>query len=120
MEDELNRTNRGRDRVALAVVVTTTISLGVWLYQGHTAQAAYAGKPESPAARIDWAAYNGGVTGDHYSPLKQITTANVRQLKEAWRFDAGANGGVQTNPLIVGRTLYGYGPTLQVFALDGA
>ena len=119
MEDELNRANSGRDRVALAVVAATAISLGAWFYQGHVAQAAYAGKPANPA-RTDWAAYNGGVTGDHYSPLNQITTANVRQLKEVWRFDAGPNGGVQTNPLIVGRTLYGYGPTLQVFALDGA
>ena len=120
MEDELNRVNRRRDRAALAVVAATAIGLGAWFYQGHAVQAAYAGKPANPAVRTDWAAYNGGVTGDHYSPLKQITTANVRQLKEVWRFDAGPNGGVQTNPMIVGRTLYGYGPTLQVFALDGA
>jgi quinoprotein glucose dehydrogenase len=120
MEDELNRVNRRRDRAALAVVAATAIGLGTWFYQSHGVQAAYASKPANPAMPTDWAAYNGGVTGDHYSPLKQITTANVRQLKEVWRFDAGPNGGVQTNPMIVGRTLYGYGPTLQVFALDGA
>jgi hypothetical protein len=41
-------------------------------------------------------------------------------MKEVWRFNAGSDGGVQTNPLVGGRALYGYGPTLQVFALDGA
>jgi quinoprotein glucose dehydrogenase len=44
----------------------------------------------------------------------------VRNLKEIWRFDAGTGGGLQANPLMVGRTLYGYSPTLQVIALDGA
>jgi quinoprotein glucose dehydrogenase len=92
--------------------------LGGLFFPGYAA-AAYIGQSEN-LARTDWSSYNGSATGDHYSPLNQITTANVHQLKEAWRFNAGTDGGVQTNPLLVGRTLYGYGPTLQVFALDGA
>jgi glucose dehydrogenase len=69
---------------------------------------------------VDWPAYNGGVDGDHYSQLKQINRANVRKLQVAWRFDTGENGQIQTNPLIVDRTLYGFTPTQKVIALNAA
>jgi quinoprotein glucose dehydrogenase len=121
MQNEPNRADdRHRTVAIIAVIVATALLLGTWPYHGHAAQAAVEGKPENPGARTDWSAYNGEVTGDHYSPLNQIKTDNVRRMKEVWRFDAGSDGGVQTNPLVVGRALYGYGPTLQVVALDGA
>jgi quinoprotein glucose dehydrogenase len=68
----------------------------------------------------DWPAYNGGVDRDHYSRLAQINRANVKRLKVAWSFDTGEKGGIQDNPLIVGRTLYAYTPTQKVVALDAA
>ncbi len=68
----------------------------------------------------DWPVYNGGPDGDHYSQLKQINRANVRQLKVAWSFNTGETGGLQDNPLVVGRTLYAYTPTQKVVALDAA
>jgi quinoprotein glucose dehydrogenase len=71
------------------------------------------------AQTVDWPIYN-GAAGDHYSPLKQINRANVRRLAQAWRYDTGETGPMQTNPLIVGRTLYGYTPTQKVIALDAA
>jgi quinoprotein glucose dehydrogenase len=61
-----------------------------------------------------------GSDGDHYSPLTQINRANVKRLKVAWSFDTGEKGGLQDNPLIVGRTLYAYTPTQKVVALDAA
>ena len=73
-----------------------------------------------PAQQADWAVYNGGLDGDHYSKLTQINRANVHRLQQAWRFDTGEKGGMQTNPLIVGRTLYAYTPTQKVIALDAA
>ena len=69
---------------------------------------------------VDWPAYNGGPDADHYSSLKQINRRNVVQLKLAWSFDTGEKGGIQDNPLIVGRTLYAYTPTQKVVALDAA
>ncbi len=82
------------------------------------AQAAVAGR--APAGvRADWPQY-GGVDGEHYSPLKQITRDNVRQLKVAWTFDTGEEGGLETNPLVIGRTVYGFTPSQKVIALDGA
>ena len=67
-----------------------------------------------------WAVYNGGLDGDHYSQLKQINRANVKQLTMAWSFDTGEKGGIQDNPLVIGRTLYAYTPTQKVLALDAA
>ena len=70
--------------------------------------------------QVDWPAYGGSAADDRYSPLQQINRSNVHALKMVWRFDVGNEGGLQTNPLIVGRVLYGYTPTQQVFALDAA
>jgi quinoprotein glucose dehydrogenase len=72
------------------------------------------------AQTIDWPAYNGGPDGDHYSRLSQINRANVHLLQVAWSFDSGEKGGLQANPLIVGRTLYAYTPTEKIVALDAA
>jgi quinoprotein glucose dehydrogenase len=69
---------------------------------------------------VDWPVYNGGPDGDHYSKLTQIDRMNVHRLKVAWRFDTGEKGGLQSNPLIVGRTLYAYTHTQKVIALDAA
>jgi quinoprotein glucose dehydrogenase len=72
------------------------------------------------AQTTSWPAYNGEVSGDHYSPLAQINRSNVDKLKVAWRYDTGEKGDIQTNPLMVGRTLYAYTPTQKVIALDAA
>jgi glucose dehydrogenase len=69
----------------------------------------------------DWPIYGGQKSDDHYSPLTQINRRNVANLKVAWSFDTGEKGvGLQTSPLIVGRTLYAYTPTQKVIALDAA
>lgn len=74
----------------------------------------------APAQTVDWPAYNGGVNGDHYSRLAQINRANVHTLRQAWHYDTGEAGQIQTNPLIVGRMLFAYTPTQKVIALDAA
>jgi quinoprotein glucose dehydrogenase len=78
------------------------------------------GAIEAPSKDQDWHAYNGGVDGDHYSPLRQINRTNVHNLQPAWTFDTGEKGQMQTNPLIVGKVLYAYTPTQKIFALDAA
>jgi quinoprotein glucose dehydrogenase len=69
---------------------------------------------------VDWHAYNGGVDGDHYSSLTQIDRTNVQQLRPAWTYDTGERGGMETNPLVVGRVLYAITPKQKIFALDAA
>ena len=68
--------------------------------------------------RADWPVYGGQVEGDHYSPLSQINRRNVHRLKEAWKFDAAEEGGLETNPIIVGRTLFAYTASQKVIALE--
>jgi glucose dehydrogenase len=72
------------------------------------------------AQSADWRFYNGGLDGDHYSALKQINRANVKQLQQAWIFDTEEKGGLQDNPLIIGHTLYAYTPTQKIVALEAA
>ncbi|MBB5319207.1 c-type cytochrome [Tunturibacter empetritectus] len=73
-----------------------------------------------PARRTDWPVYGGQSADDHYSALHQIDRTNVHKLKVAWTFDTKEPGGLQTNPLIVGRVLFGFTPTQTVIALDAA
>jgi quinoprotein glucose dehydrogenase len=76
---------------------------------------------QSPAAttrNADWPAYNGSYENTKYSKLTQINTQNVSQLKEVWRYESHETGGLETAPLIVGRTLYAYTPRQEVIALD--
>jgi quinoprotein glucose dehydrogenase len=70
--------------------------------------------------RSDWPVHGGDVRSDRYSPLTQITPRNVGTLKLAWRFDIAEQGEPETNPLVIGRTLYAYTPQLKLIALDGA
>ena len=75
---------------------------------------------QTAARSVDWPVYGGQSEGQHYSPLRQINRANVDRLKVAWTFDTGERGDIQTNPLIVGGTLYAYTPSQKVIALDAA
>ena len=68
----------------------------------------------------DWPAYGGSTADDRFSTLTQINRRNVSRLQRAWTYDTGEPGGLQTNPLIIGRTLYGFTPTQKVIALDAA
>jgi quinoprotein glucose dehydrogenase len=66
----------------------------------------------------DWPSYGGSPEGTHFSPLDQINRANVKNLKLAWSFDTGEQGGLQSSPLIVDGLLFGITPTQKIFALD--
>lgn len=71
---------------------------------------------------VGWPVFNGGNDADHYSRLSQINRGNVDRLKVAWTYDTSEKGGLglQTNPVIVGRTLYAFTPSQKVLALDAA
>ena len=69
----------------------------------------------------DWPAYGGGPAGTRYSPLKQITRANVSRLAVAWTYDtADGAGDPQTQPILVNGVLYGLTPRHKLIALDPA
>ncbi|HEY3986145.1 glucose/quinate/shikimate family membrane-bound PQQ-dependent dehydrogenase [Cedecea sp.] len=76
----------------------------------------------------DWPAYGRNQEGQRFSPLKQITTQNVGQLKEAWRFQTGdvkraTDPGEITNevtPIKIRDMLYLCTAHQQLFALDAS
>ncbi len=72
------------------------------------------------ATADDWPVYGGDKAGTHYSSLTQIDPSNVDKLEEVWRFESGGTGETETNPLIIGRTMYAYTASLNVVALDAA
>jgi PQQ-dependent dehydrogenase (methanol/ethanol family) len=64
----------------------------------------------------DWLTYNGNDSGNRYSQLEQINTANVGSLKLKWVLPLPYFG-LETTPLAADGVLYVTGPN-QVYALD--
>ena len=72
----------------------------------------------------DWSSY-GNRNSNRYSPLREITRANVDELEVAWTYHTGLYGpdgkrraGLQLTPLMVDNILYGCTAFSSVFALD--
>lgn len=81
------------------------------------------------AADGGWSAYGHDPGGTRYSPLKQITRANVARLKMAWTYHTGAlqpetrlneKAAFEATPILVNGLLYLSTPFDQVIALDPA
>jgi len=53
----------------------------------------------------DWPSHDHDAGGQRFSPLKQITPANVGSLQPAWTFDTGVNG-LQVTPLVINGVMY--------------
>ena len=92
----------------------------VLLFGASAVLQAQACKTNPLPRRSDWPVYGGQSEGDHYSPLSQINRGNVHKLKEAWKFDAAEEGGLETSPIIVGRTLFAYTASQKVIALEAS
>jgi quinoprotein glucose dehydrogenase len=59
------------------------------------------------SAQNDWPAYGHDPGGMRYSPLKQITAANVAKLHRAWTFHTGEAGRqFETTPIVAGGRMY--------------
>ena len=68
----------------------------------------------------DWLSWRRTLDGHGYSPLDQITTDNVYQLRLAWAFAMQDNGSNQTTPLVHDGVMYLVNPGNVVQALDAA
>src|SRR5437660_6573776 len=66
-----------------------------------------------------WTQPAGNYANTRYSALKQITTANVKNLQVAWTFSTGVLRGHEGGPLVIGDTMYIHAPFPNtVYALD--
>ncbi len=90
---------------------------------------AFAGTDSAPLqAGADWPAYGGSYSARRFSPLGQITPANVGGLKRVWLTHTGDlpsprarnTYGAENTPLKIGDLLYACTPKNIVLALDPA
>ena len=68
----------------------------------------------------NWAIYGRDYTNQRYSPLAQITTANVGSLKMAWMFQTGISrlGSFENSPTVVDGVMYVTTPYNTAMAVD--
>lgn len=104
-----------KTKLSISIGLLACIVGGPW---NATSVAGTPPKLRQPA--MDWPSFGGQPANDHYSSLHQIDKSNVSKLKVAWTYDTGEDGGMETNPLIVGRVLYTYTPSQKVIALAAA
>lgn len=73
----------------------------------------------APLPRGEWHLPTGDFANTRYSPLDQITTTNVKELKVITTMSTGVNRGHEGNPLVVGDTMYVVTPfPNNLFAID--
>jgi alcohol dehydrogenase (cytochrome c) len=66
-----------------------------------------------------WVMPAGDYANHRYSPLKEITTANVGNLRPSWTFSTGVLRGHEGGPLIIGDVMFVHTPFPNiVYALD--
>lgn len=53
-----------------------------------------------------WPSYNRTLDGQRFSPLAQITPANVTRLRTVCEFSVGEEGGFQAGPVVIGDTMF--------------
>ena len=68
----------------------------------------------------NWAIYGHDYTNQRYSPLAQITTANVGSLRMAWMFQTGISrlGSFENSPTVVDGVMYVTTPYNTAMAVD--
>jgi len=69
--------------------------------------------------RGDWLMFRGNYHGHSYSPLNQITPANVKNLQLQWVWAMNDSGANQTTPIVHNGVIYLASPSNFVQALDG-
>ncbi len=75
------------------------------------------------SSSTDWPHYGGGPDQTRYSPLTEITRANVATLRVAWTYDTGDafdGSEMQCQPVVARGVLYATSPKLRIFSLDAA
>ena len=106
-------------------LIPLALGLAAGVHAACLQQLPQSSRAEPPAGRDSeryrgWPSYGGGPEQIRYSRLSQINRSNVRQLQVAWTYDAGEEGGLQTNPIVIDGILYATTPKHRIVALDAA
>ena len=68
----------------------------------------------------NWFLNGGNFRGEHFSPLDEIDSNNVGDLKLEWYLDLPAPDGIAAMPIVVDGTIYLSAPRSIVYAIDAA
>lgn len=104
-------------KTSTAAALVLTILAGACASPDATNTQAIAASAAAPSG--DWPTYGGPLTGDRYSPLAQITAANVGQLRQVCAFDAPEAVNFQSGIVAVNGVLY-FTLFNNTYAVDGA
>ena len=116
-----------RNAHAGAVTAVSIIALGactaVHLIGGPPVEAADVVQPAGDLADGDWPFYGRDQGGQRFSPLAQITPANVARLEPLWTFRTGFEEGemrsaFEATPIKIGGSLYFCTQSSDIIALD--
>ncbi len=117
-------------RTLAPVAALVAFAAAVWAAPAPTPTLTPTATPTPKAARESgWAAYGGDPGAMRYSPLTEVTPANVADLRVAWTFRTGELGdGVkdwsrsafEATPILFGGALYFTTSSTDVIALDAA
>ncbi|MDP3229331.1 MAG: membrane-bound PQQ-dependent dehydrogenase, glucose/quinate/shikimate family [Acidovorax sp.] len=124
----------GSMALAVALGLFTAVAVASWFHDPYRITGTVAGNTTTPATsaqgeppRGEWHAYGRTGLGQRYSPLDQITPANVAQLQVAWQYRTGDVRGqpgdpeettFQVTPLKIDNRLFLCTPHQSVIALD--
>ncbi len=116
--------------LSASLVVAVAVAATSWFTDLHakegTLPGTRLGAGDGGVPEGEWLAYGRSQMGQRYSPLADITPANVSSLKEAWSFQTGdlpqpgdpEETTFQVTPLKIGERLYLCTPHQNVIALD--
>lgn len=108
----------------LLLLLVGAVGTAFWIDRSPTADSDIWGAGPSQTADGDWIAYGNDRGGSRFSPLAQITPANVGNLEKTWTFHTGKlsdgkqGSAFQANPLKVGNRLFLCAGNNDVIALD--
>jgi quinoprotein glucose dehydrogenase len=120
------------DRRARSVSLTAILLVALAFQAGAQQIPGVSTGPAAALARGEWPTYAGTYASAKYSPLDQITAANVGTLRIAWRWTSpdhavrAANAGIdpsfvhQGTPIMINGVLYTSTSLSQVAAIDAA
>ena len=89
----MNRIHQSKAIVAAAIISCCFVTKATCQADNHRSD-------------IGWLGFNGGYDAVRFSPLTQINTANVASLQEVARFKIPETMSFQSNPVVIGDTLY--------------
>jgi PQQ-dependent dehydrogenase (methanol/ethanol family) len=87
------------ERAAAAISIDTTSPAAVEVTDSML-RAGHSGDPTA------WPTYGGDLTQRRFSPLKEITAANVARLRPKWIWQSGYAESFQSTPLVTGGAMY--------------